>query len=351
MLATMADPAPSPGAAATLHFATYFDSRYLAQGLALHQSLETHSPGFVLWVLCLDDETHRVLGKLGLANVRLVKLEDLESADPELLGVKAGRLTYEYYWTCGPAFLRYLLELDSSIGILAYVDADIFFFADTAVLLDELGEGDILLHEHHEVVEPDDKLTTRCRFNVGVVLFRRTPDAIACIQRWREQCIEWCFDRYENGRFGDQAYLDDWPASFKGVVVAQHEGIGMAPWRVGGVQLERTGNVVRVEGWPLVFFHFSKMRRLTRFLYQLHDWRFHRYPMDRVLRHDIYAPYARALYSAERRIRQAGRRLQLSRLKISPQLAAARKKRARAGQLPLLRRWQRFMFVMGRFTL
>lgn len=350
MLAIMADPAPSPGAAATLHFATYFDSRYLAQGLALHQSLETHSPGFVLWVLCLDDETHRVLGKLGLANVRLVKLEDLESADPELLGVKAGRLFYEYYWTCGPAFLRYLLELDASIEILAYVDADIFFFANATALLDELGDGDILLHEHRSVREPDDQRVVT-RFNVGVMLFRRTADAIACIRRWREQCIEWCFDRYENGRFGDQAYLDDWPALFNGVVVAQHEGIGMAPWRVGSVRLEHTGGMVTVQGWPLVFFHFSKMRRIARFLYHLHDWRFHRYRVDGALRHGIYAPYARALYSAERRIRQVGGRIQSSRPKVNRRLAAARKQLARAGNLPFHRRWQRFMFVIGRFTL
>src|SRR5436309_7310877 len=92
------------------HYATYFDRHYLPRGLALYRSLVRHSPPFVLWVLCLDDETHRVLSLLRLPGVNLVPLAVLERADPALLQVKPQRRTYEYFWTCGPAYLVHLLQ-------------------------------------------------------------------------------------------------------------------------------------------------------------------------------------------------------------------------------------------------
>src|SRR5207237_1146927 len=48
-------------------------------------------------------------------------------------------------------------------------------------------------------------------YNVGWVTFRRDDNALSCLRWWREQCIEWCYDRIEDNRFADQKYLDDWP--------------------------------------------------------------------------------------------------------------------------------------------
>lgn len=335
---------------ATIHFATYFDSRFLPQGLALYRSLEKHNSAFVWWVLCLDDETCRVLERLALPHARLVRLSELECADPALRDTKSNRLTYEYYWTCGPAFLGYLLAREPSIEHLAYVDADIHFFGDTSVLSDELGDGNILLHEHLARREADDPRAGG-RFNVGVMLFRRSPETLDCLHRWREQCLAWCYDRHEEGRFGDQAYLDDWPAQFNGVMVARHPGLGMAPWRVTDAALSRVGSKVQVSGQPLIFYHFSKVRRLHRFAYQLHDWRFHRHPMTTVVRYGIYAPYVRALYAAEREIRIAGGHIPASVLQRNPAMLSSRARLAGARTLPFYRRWQRFMLVRGRLVL
>jgi hypothetical protein len=131
-----------------LHYATYFDRHYLTRGLALYRSLARHSPPFILWILCLDEETHRTLTRLRPENVELVRLADLERADPALLAAKPGRSPVEYYWTCTAPWLLHLLERHPGLDGVTYLDADLYFFGDLTPLHDELGGQSILLVGH-----------------------------------------------------------------------------------------------------------------------------------------------------------------------------------------------------------
>ena len=54
------------------NFCTFFDRYYLPQGLALYDSLRNHCPGFHLWILCMDQETHNVLTDMRLINTELI---------------------------------------------------------------------------------------------------------------------------------------------------------------------------------------------------------------------------------------------------------------------------------------
>src|SRR5262249_7359903 len=66
------------------HFCTYFDHRYLAQGLALHESLARHCRQFTLWALALSPEAEHMLSALALPTLRVVPLNELEAFDSEL---------------------------------------------------------------------------------------------------------------------------------------------------------------------------------------------------------------------------------------------------------------------------
>jgi hypothetical protein len=288
-----------------LHYATYFDRHYLRRGLALYHSLVRHSPPFVLWVLCLDEETRRTLEWLQLEHVELIPLADLEREDRGLAARRETRQLFEYYWTCGPAFLLYLFQRESTIQLLTYLDADLFFFDDPTPIYDELADGSILLIEHRWSPSVPELTMQKGIYNVGLLVFRRTTAGLACLRSWREQCIDWCFDRVESDRFGDQKYLDDWPGQFEGVTVLRHRGAGLAPWNVGHRRYCYEQGRVKVDGDPLVFYHFNRLRVITQWLYEPNLWQFGQ-KLEPTFKRRVYGPYVLELRRASKAIRAAG---------------------------------------------
>jgi hypothetical protein len=288
-----------------IQYATYFDRHYLTRGLALYRSLVRHSPPFVLWVLCLDEQTHRTLSNLRIEQVELVRLAELEQADHALLAAKPGRQAVEYYWTCGPAFLVYLLE-QHPIDMLTYLDADLFFFGDPTPIYDELGDGSILLVEHRRSSSVPELINQKGTYNVGLLVFRRTSEAAACLRRWRTQCLDWCFDRVEPTRFGDQKYLDDWPSRYRGLVVAQHKGAGLAPWNLENYRFSYAQGRVWVDTNPLLYYHFTRLRVINRWLYDPALWELGQHRPDPNVKRHIYVPYVRELGTAGKLLRAVG---------------------------------------------
>jgi len=244
------------------HYCTYFDSNYLSRGIAMYESLEKHSSDdFVLWVLCLDRPTEDILQQLHLKNVRIRTLSALERWDPELLKAKGTRSRVEYYWTLTPIVPVFVFDQDPSIELITYVDADLYFYGDPKPVFEELGDNSILIVEHR--FPPELRyLEINGVFNVGLLCFRRDSYGLGALQWWRTKCLEWCYARHEDGKFGDQKYLDDWPQRFSHLVVLQHEGCGLAPWNLRRFKLRFTPDGITVDSSPLVFFHFHGFRSL-----------------------------------------------------------------------------------------
>ena len=72
---------------------------------------------------------------------------------------------------------------------------------------------------------------------------------------WKERCIEWCFDRSEDGKFGDQKYLDAWPELFGNeVTIVQQTEKTLAPWNVNYMENKLQGKL------SPVFYHFHGIR-------------------------------------------------------------------------------------------
>jgi len=279
----------------TYYFCTYFDRNYLPHGLALYRSLRDHCPEFRLWVLCMDDVTYGILGNLDLPGVHTIALGDFERGDEPLLGAKQNRSRVEYYFTCTPSLPLYIFKTRHEVDMVTYLDADLLFFADPGPLFEEMGEGSVAMIGHRF----PPRLLSRERFgiyNVGWLSFRRDEEALACLRWWRERCIEWCYDRVEEGRFADQKYLDQWPGRFRNVVILEHKGANVAPWNLANYRLYlREDSAIMVDEQPLLFFHFQGLKRVNRWMYNPHWSGYGLYP-SWVLRRNIYAPYLKELF-------------------------------------------------------
>lgn len=315
------------------HYCTYFDRGFLAQGLALWRSLSRHDPDSALWVLALDDETADALGKLGGTWLRVMRLGDLEAADPELTAAKAGRTRVEYTFTLSPCWPRHLLRHRPEIGRITYLDADLLFFGSPAPVFDAMdAAGASVLVTEHRFPPWLRHYEQHGRFNVGVLSFRDDAAGRGCLDHWRGECLAWCHDRVEPDRYADQKYLDAWPARLgPALLVLDHPGVNLAPWnwmnheltwavngdaapplragsepgrgRPGSTGQPTTNGALLVDGEPLVAFHFARFRahgggrwwQSGQLDYGVMPWR---------LRQFLYGAYWRALEEAAAEIRR-----------------------------------------------
>jgi len=242
------------------YFCTLFDSGYLLKGVAMLRSLGRFCSGAKIYVLCMDEQTKYILERLDLPFVTCITLAEVENE--ELLKAKADRGVAEYCWTLSSCFTWYVMQRYHEIDFLTYVDADLLFYSDVQPLFDEIGDASIAIIEHRFTERLKDR-EVNGRFCVEWDSFRRDEQGLACLSRWREQCIEWCYYRLEDGKMGDQKYLDEWPARYPSCHILQHPGAGIAPWNYAQYAFgeDPAGNIT-VQGEPLVFYHFHQFQLL-----------------------------------------------------------------------------------------
>jgi SAM-dependent methyltransferase len=245
-------------------FITLFDANYLPRGLALYESLARTCPDFRLRVVCMDDESAAVLQRLQLPHLVVVPVSAVERHDPALAGVRDDRSAVEYCWTATPAVCLYALETEPELAQITYLDADLMFFSDPQPLFAELGEDAVLIVPHRYAREHRHKAATSGIYNVEWLTFRRDDDGLTALRWWHDRCIEWCYARYENGKMGDQKYLDDWPTRFSRVHVLKHPGGGLAPWNVTDHELAESDGHPTVDGQALIFYHHHSLRLYRR---------------------------------------------------------------------------------------
>ena len=213
-----------------------------------------------------------------LPNVRLLQLSLLET--DELKKVKPDRSTAEYCWTTTPFTPRFVFESDSTVKRVTYLDADLWFRkSPNPIFLEFENSGkDVLITDHAYAPEYDlsEKSGQYC---VQFITFTREGGETVR-KWWEDRCIEWCFARYENGKFGDQKYLDYWPEGFpEKVHVLSNQGWALAPW-----------NANRFPYSNGIFWHFHGLRltkKQSKLMIQLTT----SYSIPLITRKQIYEPY------------------------------------------------------------
>lgn len=235
-----------------MNFCTLFDSYYIHKGIATYISLEKVTDDFHLYIMAFDRDCYNKLKSLGFKNMTIEFLDDFET--PELLNVKPTRNKAEYCWTCGPSVIWHFMHR-YNLHDITYIDADLFFISSPQILIDEIGGASIGLTEHNNV---DPSISGR--FCVQFNYFKNDKVGNAALEWWRDSCIDWCYSRYEDGKFGDQRYLDSVPDKFPNVHIIKNRGAGIASWNFARYKYFDRNLEFNGVSDPFVFYHMHGVK-------------------------------------------------------------------------------------------
>lgn len=281
------------------YFCTLFDSNYLIKGMVTLTSLKQHCPGAHVFVLCMNEKAQTLIEALGFDYVTCIPLAAIENE--ALLEAKTTRGAAEYCWTLSPSVPWYVLQNFLHVDMITYIDADLHFYSSPEPIFDEIGDKSIGIIEHRFAPRMADSIVNG-RFCVEWVTFRRNEEGLTCLNRWREQCIEWCYYRLEDGKMGDQKYLDEWPELYRGCHIIEHVGAGVAPWNYEKHTFSAApdGRLL-VDGQPMIFYHFHQFQLMVNGDFdRLSTFYTHAFREPEL----IYGAYETAIRAATARVRQ-----------------------------------------------
>ena len=230
------------------NYVTVFDSNFLPQGLCLYKSLERHESNFILWIICVDDLCWEKLNEIKLDKIKLIKLSNVETKS--LLNVKKNRNKVEYIWTLSPFAPRFVFEKDSEINRVTYLDADMYFLKSPKLLFNEFERsGKAVMITPHNYAKQYDQSKKSGKYCVQFIIFKRN-ESENVRKWWESKCLEWCYQRVEEDKFGDQKYLDQFPLKFKNCVhILKKKEYIQAPW-----------NARVFESKDCIVYHFHGLR-------------------------------------------------------------------------------------------
>jgi hypothetical protein len=243
------------------------DLGFLPQTLTFHESLTAKAREFHLTVLCMDDVCLSFLRDRRLAGVDLVSLAELERAVPALAATRERETWRVYCWTAIPVFVDLMLNRVASGTVVFWIDSDVEFFHDPALLLDELGDGSILLTPHrynraYPISAPASELAFRYgQFNGGTIAFRRDADGLAAAELWRDLALgPGGFDRFDPSRHGNQVHIDDFAQRFAGAQVLKVPGGVLGPWNGGRFRVGSGPDGPTADGQRVFAYHYQSLR-------------------------------------------------------------------------------------------
>lgn len=278
-----------------LCFCTIFYANYAAKGMALYHSLERVCKDFHVFIVAMDDYCLQLLSRQDMPHASILSIADVEDFYPQLKTIKVSRNKGEYSWTCkGPS----LLFCYNKFGLkdCTYLDADLYFFSDPTPLYEEAPDADVMLMDH-QYTSWYNLAATNGQYCAGYLYFKFNDNGLKILSEWTEQCVEWCFGRYEPGRFGDQKYLDEFHQKYENIYDLQCIGL-CAPWNIqqydvthgtdDNVYVSRNGQNVK-----LIIYHFHFMRNLD--FGKFNEFYLGPYTLSKSIKRYIYKPYLKEL--------------------------------------------------------
>jgi len=296
------------------HYVTNFNFGFLPQGLALYRSMQRHLIAFQLWVVCMDHDCFRALRTLNLPYLRAIDFSNFESDAYKQL--RKERTVAEYCWTVNPLNSYLVFSLDSSVERVTYLDADLWFLRSPDSIFEEFSNSkkSVLVTEHAYLPQYDQSASSGAFCAQWITFVRNQSESLR--KWWEEQCFQWCFNRAEDGKFGDQRYMESWPVLFPDVVHSlSNSEVILAPWNAKDKNLEIG-----------VAHHFHGLRIVGNKQYIVKSF----YSISDAYQQKIYAPYLKDLRNSIHDMKNIG-------LETPSQMSVLRKQHSKSAQSFLVR--------------
>ena len=233
------------------------DSNYLSRCSSMVESAEV---AHLTTVLALDDGVHAL--QTSFPQLRLSTSWSHLGFRPEVSEQISQRSTSEQIFSVGPSFLMSQSESVTAEGWLVYADSDLFFFEPLQTYLERLPQCNVVIAPHRHYFWNKRRLAKYGKYNVGLVAFRNNEEGLRALRFWAESCLDWCYDRAENGKYADQKYLEQFSSVVSGVYVDNSLGANLAPWNslFQKISVLKSGEIL-VGHDKLVYFHAQGLKQ------------------------------------------------------------------------------------------
>ncbi|WP_157445401.1 hypothetical protein [Deinococcus actinosclerus] len=235
---------------------TIVNGDYMAYANALRQSVAHHLHDF---------------------DFRIILLEEENSFDFKQIILAKNLFIDDFYHR---AFYYNITELATSIkpdaiiyfmnegyDQILYLDPDIVFYSYPHDICDSLQENNIVLTPHTNQImstldgkRPNElDLLRTGTYNLGFIGVRNSVEGRKFAEWWSSRLKYLSFEDYLNGQYTDQKWINLATEIFSGVFILKHEGYNVAYWNIENrfLRYDNENNSWKVNGRPLVFFHFS----------------------------------------------------------------------------------------------
>jgi hypothetical protein len=159
----------------------------------------------------------------------------------------------------------------------------------------------VLISEHRFSLLPKLYEEERAgRFCVQFMTFTNERSSLTILNEWKNQCIGWCYAKHEDGKFGDQKYLEAWPGKYENVHILQHNGGGLAPWNIARYRIIYSNNEIALiyrkseQEFAPVFYHYQFVKSIGKGFYDI-GWYF----LGSAVKSTFYEPYISDLEKTE----------------------------------------------------
>lgn len=276
------------------YFVTFFDSNYLAKALVTYTSLTRHHPNFTLYAFCFDNLSYSIIKSLNKKN--FIAVSSVEFENKELLKSKQEKdKLYEYYWSCKPFLILKVMQITNA-DMVTYIDCDFMFFDSPELILSQMDNADVLIQPNNFSFDEVKQFLPVGYYCSCFETFRNNRNGKKVLNWWHDRCMEWCFARFEDNKFADQKYLDDWRIRFKGVREINHIGANVAPWSIQKYDTSQQRNKIFINNQPLIYYHFHSYKmNLHDYSYSLTGDRENYYRIPADAQKIIYPHYTHAL--------------------------------------------------------